>query len=67
MCCQGYQNNRLLRLPEVILLTGLSRSSICRMEQRGDFPSRVRLGARSVGWLRDDVQTWMETRPVVSR
>ena len=57
----------LLRLLEVRARTGLSRSEIYRREGLGEFPKRVSLGARSVGWPSDEIQEWIETRIRESR
>ena len=46
----------LFRLPEVMARTGLSRSEIYRREALGQFPRRVSLGARSVGWLSTEIK-----------
>ncbi|MEX2149079.1 MAG: AlpA family transcriptional regulator [Steroidobacteraceae bacterium] len=51
------------RLPELERWVGMSRSSIYRLEAAGEFPRRVRLGGRAVGWLRADVRAWLESRP----
>ena len=52
---------RILRVPEVISRTGLSRSTIYLRIQEGTFPAQVKLGARSVGWSSVDVDRWIET------
>jgi prophage regulatory protein len=52
----------ILRLPQVCRTTGLCRSSIYQMEAEGCFPRRVKLGARSVGWIESEVQTWLRQR-----
>ena len=57
----------LFRLPAVMSRTGLSRSEIYRREALGQFPRRVSLGARSVGWLSTEIQVWIETRIRESR
>lgn len=54
---------RLLRLPEVIILTGLSRSSIYSAIAEGRFPAPVRLGVRAVGWPCESVEQWIAERP----
>lgn len=56
-------NNLILRLPQVKARTGLSRTSIYNY-MRGDerFPSSVRLGARSVGWVNQEVDAWLGSR-----
>jgi prophage regulatory protein len=52
--------SRVLRLKEVLARTGLSRSSIHRLMQRGHFPRTVRLGPRSVGWLEASIEAWFK-------
>lgn len=52
----------ILRLPEVRARTGLSRSQIYRLQARGEFPKRVHLGARAVGYADDEIQQWIESR-----
>lgn len=55
-----------MRLPEVVQLTGVSRSTIYRWMANGEFPKQVFLGANSVAWLETDVDAWMKQR-IVSR
>lgn len=57
----------IIRLPEVKARTGLSRSEIYRREALGQFPGRVSLGARSVGWSSEEIQGWIEARIRESR
>ena len=52
----------LLRLPAVLRATGLSNSTVWRYEQRGDFPSRIRVGQRAVAWSRQEIEQWLATR-----
>ena len=35
---------------------------IYRMEKAGKFPSRVKVGANRVAWVRSEVQRWLELR-----
>lgn len=55
---------RLLRAPEVEELTGLSRTTIWRLERAGDFPPRRQLSANVVAWVGEEVEEWIEARPV---
>jgi prophage regulatory protein len=55
---------RLIRLPEVRRLTGLSRSSIYRLQQEGKFVARYRLGDRASAYRLDHVMAWIEARPL---
>jgi prophage regulatory protein len=54
---------KIIRVPQVSALTGLSRSSIYRLEKEGSFPQRKQLGKRMTGWVDDEVQHWLENLP----
>ena len=56
----------ILRLPDVMRLTGLGRSTIYRLLAAGQFPAPVQLSVRAVGWRRSDVDHWAAERPPVS-
>lgn len=56
----------LVRMPTVMRLTGLGRSTIYRMVAAREFPSPVRLGPRAVAWRRSDLDQWSESRPAVT-
>lgn len=56
------QQERFLRFGAVAEMIGLSRSTIWRMEREGQFPKRVRIGAKSVAWRLSDLLAWMSTR-----
>jgi prophage regulatory protein len=51
--------NRLVRLPEVIDRSGLSRTSIYRKMDAGEFPMSVQLGSNTVAWLEADLERWI--------
>ena len=58
---------RIMRVPEVVQVTGLSKTTIWRRVKNGDFPAPVRLGSlatRSVGWRESEVKGWLGSRPV---
>jgi len=57
----------ILRLPNVIARTGLSRAGIYRLISEGSFPKQVSLGSRSVGWIESEINTWLEDRINASR
>lgn len=54
----------LIRWPEVQTLTGLSRSTVDRLERAGGFPRRVILSSNAVGWRRNEVSKWTQSREV---
>ena len=53
---------RLLRFPAVRERTGLSRSTIWRLERRGTFPKHRRISANAVAWLEHEVNAWISAR-----
>ncbi|MGT2429687.1 helix-turn-helix transcriptional regulator [Cupriavidus basilensis] len=53
----------LWRLPTVTDKTGLSRSEIYRRIARQEFPTGVRLGARSRAWRASEVEAWIAALP----
>lgn len=52
----------VIRLPAVIQLVGLSRSSIYLLIQQNAFPKQVQLSFRAVGWRCSDVEAWLKSR-----
>lgn len=59
--------DRIIRLPEVLRITGLSRTSLYRLKKKGQFPSSIKLGDWMVGWWESEVYTWLNNRPVTPR
>ncbi len=59
--------DRIVRLEEVVRITGRSRVSIWRDEKALRFPRRIRIGPEggSVGWKLSEVMQWLNTREVV--
>ena len=47
-----------IRLQQVKEITCLSKSSIYRMMDEGNFPKQIAWGARSVVWVRAQVEDW---------
>lgn len=56
----------ILRIRDVKRAVGMSVSTIYEWMANGKFPTPIRLGARSVGWKKDDIEAWQESRGVVS-
>ena len=59
-------HDRLLRRRQVEEITGMSRSSIYRLMQDGEFPRPVRIGPSAVRWRASDITAWVESRPVAT-
>ncbi len=55
-------SKRILRMAELKIQIGLSRSTIYEFIKNGQFPQSISLGARAVGWLESDIDAWLESR-----
>lgn len=47
---------------ELERLTGLSSSTLWRLEKKREFPARVQLSHKRVGWRRSEVAAWVAER-----
>ena len=55
-------HDRLMRRPEVLRVTGLSRSSLYRLIASGHFSPPVSLGPNTVAWAATKVHSWIAER-----
>lgn len=53
---------KILRIPAVMDMTGLARSSIYALIATKNFPPPIKLGSRSVGWLEAELLKWIDER-----
>ena len=53
---------KLLRFTAVRERTGLSRSTVWRLERRGAFPRHIKVSANIVVWLEEDVVEWIRAK-----
>ena len=54
--------HKILRIKQVINVTGLAESTIYKKILLKEFPKSISLGGKSVGWLESDIQQWIESR-----
>lgn len=63
-------SERLLRRPEVEVMTGLRKSAIYKLMKTGAFPPQVKLSGNSsqsaVAWRAADIVAWINSRPVAA-
>jgi len=57
-----YVTAQLVRITEVCRMTGLSRTTIWRLQRARDFPRRVQISRGAVGWHLSDIEEWMRHR-----
>ena len=53
---------KFYRMPMVIEITGLGRSTIYRLIAENKFPEPVRVGNRAVAWRQSDLEKWSAGR-----
>lgn len=52
--------NILLKLPAVQERTSLSRSMIYALIAKGKFPRQIKTTERSVSWIENEINIWIE-------
>ena len=50
---------RIYRRSTLEEMLGISRSTIYRLMEDGDFPRPIRIGRRAVGWKSEDIDDWL--------
>lgn len=61
-------NVSVIRCPELLIKLQISRSTLWRWEKnQSDFPKRIRMGQRSVGWILAEVEAWIASRERVGQ
>lgn len=56
---------KILRSPALIHMVGLSRTTVWRLEQAGNFPARRKISSGTVGWFESEVLAWVAARKKV--
>lgn len=51
---------KIVRIKEVVSITGLSRATIYRYMDENTFPKSISLGKNSVGWIESEIHQWVE-------
>lgn len=52
----------LLKVEAVTALIGVSRATLYRMVNAGDFPKPLQLSPKRVAWLQAEVDAWFQTK-----
>lgn len=55
------------RFPEVLSRVGIRRSKVYSLIREGRFPKPISLGSKAVGFLSEEVDTWIRERVAESR
>jgi len=60
-------SEQILKLPEVTKLTGLARSTIYKLISEDRFPKQIKLTSFSSGWIKSEIDYWIDERIALSR
>jgi len=52
---------RLIRINEVMRITGLAKSTIDALIAENRFPKRVKVAPRTTGWVESEVLEWVQS------
>lgn len=55
-------SGRVINAAERRLMVPFSDMHIWRLEKKGRFPQRIKIGEHRVGWALDEVIAWIEDR-----
>jgi len=53
------ETKRLLRLKQVVLKVGLSRSQIYKLIAKGSFPEQIKIGPKISAWPEHAIDQWI--------
>lgn len=56
------ERKRLIRIPEVLNKTGFCKAWIYRLISRGDFPSPIKTGERTIAFVESEVDEWIDDK-----
>lgn len=59
---QTIDNLSVLRIDEVLLRTGLTRTRLYDMIAKREFPHPISLSVRTVGWIEGEIVSWLVDR-----
>ncbi len=53
------KHKKIIRKPATQEKTGLSDTTIWRLENEGKFPKRIKITNKIVGWYEDQIDEWI--------
>ncbi len=54
--------SKIIRPKELANMLSISISTLYRWESKGELPSKIKLAGNAVGWLRSDIEEWLNNR-----
>lgn len=64
---ESCNQEKILKIDEVVEITKISRSEIYRLIQKNAFPKQLKLtaGGKASGWLESEVQQYISSRSLI--
>ena len=59
MTSEGFSEDRLLRVRDVLTKCGISKAALYEWVNDGRFPKPLQVGPKAVRWLSSDIESWM--------
>ena len=60
------EEQRLVRLDDVLRICGVSKAHIYRLVAKREFPAPVRVGPRAARWRLSEIVEWMNELPTAT-
>lgn len=57
----------LIRLPQVLKMVPVSKTTWYAMVKANEAPKPVDLGARAVAWVKEDIEKWIEDKVAATK
>ncbi len=57
-------NLEVIRPNDLAKMLSVSLPTLWRMEKRGELPKKIQISERTVGWLKSDIQEWLESKKI---
>jgi prophage regulatory protein len=58
---------KIIRPQQLVKKTGLSRTTLWRLEKLGLLPPRIQLSSKAVGYDEHAIDEWLASRPVIGK
>lgn len=52
----------ILRPKQLANYLSLSLATVWRLQQQENFPKKIQLSTKAVGWFEDEITAWLENR-----
>ena len=63
-CAQLERAYTLLRPADAAKMLGVSKKQLYLLAKHHDFPNKIKIGIRAVGWKLTDLEGWIDSRSV---